>query len=108
MGHINEPLKEWAIVCRYKLGTKEYSDSFRTIAQLRLHFHRHPAIAAFTGYGNKEKQHGEVHVTEASLEMWFIDGINSYTKKEFSDVFDFVNFLKEHPALAKVVEYKSK
>jgi hypothetical protein len=112
MGIIHEPVKSCTIIFRYEgraPGTNNpvtYSDKFETIEQLKAYFTRMPGHAYLVGY-EKKKPVPQV-VFYATLHLEWVDGLGIFTGKEFASVYQFADFLKDHPALAKMVGFTPK
>ena len=106
---ITEPIKYCTIIFKYyawapdKKGKRWYEDRFETIGQLRKYFQRFPAAAALVAYGKAPP--GSVFAFEAKLILEWADQTTTAIK-EFRDAWQFVNFLKEHRALARKVGYE--
>ncbi len=107
MGLIYEPITKVEITLKYLSWTPDrkshqhYEDKFPDIPTLKQYFLRFPGAGALVKYG-KRKPHEQFAVSGVLvLEWWDQTG---YTQKEFEDVYQFTDFLKEYPPLAKAVK----
>lgn len=111
MGIIYEPIEKIDIIFRYlswapdKKSHRYYEDRFTDIPALKRYFERFPGAGSLVKYG-KTKPH-EHFAFSAIIILEWVDRVGT-TVKEFEDVYQFIDFLKEYPPLAKAVQFEPK
>jgi hypothetical protein len=115
MIHVSEPISNLKIIVTKLVMPDDPTDpisffgqsEFKTVAELRRYFHENYAVAKSLGYVLKEKPDPAKYNERVvgRLAFQFTECYQTF-RLEFLSVSDFVKFLKQHPLLAKVAEYR--
>jgi hypothetical protein len=109
MGQIYEPVKWHRVTLTYFIGSKEYSEGFEDLAQLKAFFHRFPPLAEKLGYiENKNRKPTDgwrERAANVTLTFEYTDQVMTKVRNTFDNVHAFVKFLEGHPALGACVRY---
>jgi len=101
---------DWKLVFEFKQAERQWCHEFYNVSTLSNYFKSVPERGMLVGYGEVMPVHRRrqtiLPCSDGRLSIWFLQYNMEYSY-DFSDVYDFANFLKQHPPVAKAVGYKA-